>query len=131
MNVNSGHADFSTDSLNPQFNITISDLSKLNEITISATDVYNNTQITQYKIEKPKATSQSLPIETPIASFENEIFVDNNGPDVFIQNQNKRRQFNRSPLWLMVLSHRSIQPILTLNFLPGLKLPRKPKLPSL
>lgn len=89
MNVNSGHADFSTDSLNPQFNITISDLSKLNEITISATDVYNNTQITQYKIEKTESDKPIIAIETPIASFENEIFVDNNGPDVFIQGKIK------------------------------------------
>lgn len=89
MNVNSGKADFAADSLNPQFTITISDLSKLSEITISATDVYNNTQISQYKIEKTESDKPIIAIETPIASFENEIFVDNNGPDVFIQGKIK------------------------------------------
>ena len=46
------------------------DLTKLNEITVSATDVYNNTQITQFKIEKTESDKPIIAIETPIATFE-------------------------------------------------------------
>jgi tetratricopeptide (TPR) repeat protein len=89
MNVNSGTATFPSDSLNPEFTLTITDLGKLNEITVSATDVYNNTQISQYKIEKTESDKPIIAIETPIASFENEIFIDNNNPDVYIQGKIK------------------------------------------
>lgn len=89
MNVNSGTAVFSKDSANPEFTARIVDLSKLNEITISATDIYNNTQIVQYKIEKTESDKPIIAIETPVASFENEIFIDNNGADVYIQGKIK------------------------------------------
>ncbi|MCC6370271.1 MAG: tetratricopeptide repeat protein [Bacteroidia bacterium] len=89
MNVNSGNATFSADSLNPGFTIQVTDLTRLNEITISATDVYNNTQITQFKLEKTESDKPIIAIETPVASFENEIFIDNNGAEVYIQGKIK------------------------------------------
>jgi tetratricopeptide (TPR) repeat protein len=89
MNVNSGSATFSQDSLNPEFTLVINELTKLNEITISATDVYNNTQITQYKIEKTESDKPVIAIETPIASFENEIFIDNNNTEIYLQGKIK------------------------------------------
>jgi Tfp pilus assembly protein PilF len=89
MNVNSGSALFSSDSLNPEFTLNITDVTKLNEITISATDVYNNTQISQYKIEKTESEKPIIAIETPIASFENEIYIDNNNKEIFLQGKIK------------------------------------------
>lgn len=89
MNVNSGTARFSTDSLNPEFTLVIKDLTRLNEITVSATDAYNNTQITQYKIEKTESDKPIIAIETPIASFENEIFIDNANAEVYMQGKIK------------------------------------------
>jgi tetratricopeptide (TPR) repeat protein len=89
MNVNSGTATFSPDSLNPEFVLNITDLGKISEITISATDVYNNTQITQYKVEKTESDKPIIAIETPVASFENEIFIDNNNADVYLQGKIK------------------------------------------
>jgi tetratricopeptide (TPR) repeat protein len=89
MNVNSGTATFPADSLNPEFVLEIRDLAKLNEITVSATDVYNNTQITQYKIEKTESDKPIIAIETPIASFENEIFIDNNNGEIYLQGKVK------------------------------------------
>lgn len=89
INVNSGTAVFSMDSLNPTFTVKINELQKLNEITISATDVYNNTQITQYKIEKTESDKPVIAIETPIATFENEIFIDNNNQDIYLQGKIK------------------------------------------
>jgi len=89
INVNSGTAVFSMDSLNPVFTLTISDLIKLNEITVSATDVYNNTQITQFKIEKTESDKPIIAIETPIATFENEIFIENNNQEIYLQGKIK------------------------------------------
>ena len=89
MNVNSGTATFPADSLNPEFVLEIRDLAKLSEITVSATDVYNNTQITQYKIEKTESDKPIIAIETPIASFENEIFIDNNNGEIYLQGKVK------------------------------------------
>lgn len=88
MNVSSGTATFDTDSLNPEFVLKITGLNKLNEVTISATDAYNNTQISQYKIEKTESDKPIIAIETPITSFENEIFIDNKG-DVYMQGKIK------------------------------------------
>lgn len=89
INVNSGTAIFSMDSLNPVFTLKINELAKLNEITISATDVYNNTQTTQYKIEKTESDKPIIAIETPIATFENEIFIDNNNQEIYLQGKIK------------------------------------------
>jgi tetratricopeptide (TPR) repeat protein len=89
INVNSGTAVFSVDSLNPEFTLEIKDVSKLNEITITATDVYNNTQIAQFKLEKTESDKPIIAIETPIASFENEIFIDNNNAEIYLQGKIK------------------------------------------
>ncbi len=89
MNVNSGKARFSTDSLNPVFVVEVNELSKLNEITISATDEYNNTRIIQYKLEKTESDKPIIAIEVPYTSFENEIALDNPGPEIFIQGKIK------------------------------------------
>lgn len=89
INVNSGTAIFSMDSVNPVFTLKINELAKLNEITISATDVYNNTQTTQYKIEKTESDKPIIAIETPIATFENEIFIDNNNQEIYLQGKIK------------------------------------------
>ncbi len=83
--VNSGTAEFSPDTLNPDFALHIKDLDKLNEITVTITDVYNNTLVKQYSIEKTESDKPIIAIEAPIASFENEIFIDNTNPEVYLQ----------------------------------------------
>jgi tetratricopeptide (TPR) repeat protein len=86
MTVNAGTIKFSSDSLNPTFVADLSGVTKLNEIIISATDVYNNTQTVQYKIEKTECDKPIIAIEMPITSFENEIFIDNtNTSEVFLK----------------------------------------------
>lgn len=87
--VNSGFATFSPDTLNPEFVLEIKNLEKLNEITVSVTDVYNNTGVQQFKIEKTESDKPIIAIETPIASFENEIFIDNTNPEVYLQGKIK------------------------------------------
>jgi tetratricopeptide (TPR) repeat protein len=90
MTVNAGTVKFSGDTLNPTFVAELTGVMKLNEIIISATDVYNNTQTVQYKIEKTECDKPIIAIETPITSFENEIFIDNtNTSEVFVQGKIK------------------------------------------
>jgi len=89
ISVNSGTAVFSSDSLNPNFTINVRDITKLNELTVTVTDVYNNTQVTQFKLEKTESDKPIIAIETPIASFENEIFLDNTNPEVYLQGKIK------------------------------------------
>lgn len=89
ISVNSGTSVFSMDTLNPQFTLKITDLGKLNELTVSATDVYNNTQTVQFRIEKTESDKPIIAIETPIASFENEIFLDNTNPEIYLQGKIK------------------------------------------
>lgn len=89
LTVNSGTTAFSQDSINPHFKLTIKEFRRLNEITITATDVYNNTQAVQYKIERTETDKPIIAIETPIASFENEIFIDNDNAEVYLQGKIK------------------------------------------
>lgn len=85
ISVNSGNASFNPDSMNPEFVLNIVDLAKLNELTLSVTDVYNNTQTVHYKIEKTESDKPVIAINIPFTSFENEISIDNTNPDIFMQ----------------------------------------------
>ena len=87
--INSGTVTYAADSINPAFVATIKDFLKLNEVTITATDVYNNVTATQYRIERTETDKPIIAIETPIASFENEIFIDNNNAEIYIQGKIK------------------------------------------
>ncbi len=86
---NYGTVSFEHDSLNPEFSVKIGNLSKISDITITAIDIYNNTQATQFRIEKTESNKPVIAIETPEASFENEIFIDNNNTDIYIQGKIK------------------------------------------
>lgn len=83
--TNAGTVEFSPDSLNPEFTLKLTNLSKLSDVTFTVADIYNNTIATQFKIEKTESNKPLIAIETPAASFENEIFIDNNNPEVYIE----------------------------------------------
>src|SRR5690606_12165655 len=53
--------------------------------TLNVTDVYNNTQTVHYKIEKTESDKPLIAIEMPFTSFENEMALDNNNPEVYVQ----------------------------------------------
>lgn len=89
LTINSGKVEYSQDSINPTFVATIKDFLKINEVTITVTDVYNNTQAVQYKVERTETDKPIIAIETPIASFENEIFIDNTNAELYIQGKIK------------------------------------------
>ncbi|MBX3163726.1 MAG: caspase family protein [Bacteroidetes bacterium] len=83
--VSSGNASFDTEALNPEFVLNLTGLTKVNEITLNVTDVYNNTQTVHYKIEKTESDKPLIAIEMPFTSFENEMALDNNNPEVYVQ----------------------------------------------
>lgn len=83
--TNVGTVEFSPDSLNPEFTLKVNGLSKLSDITFTVADIYNNTIASQFRIEKTESNKPLIAIETPAASFENEIFIDNNNPEVYIE----------------------------------------------
>lgn len=86
ISVNSGTVKFNNDTINPVFSVSLNNVTKLNEIIISVTDVYNNTQTVKYSIEKTEIDKPIIAIETPITSFENEIYIDNTTTnDVFMK----------------------------------------------
>lgn len=82
---NAGSVEFSQDSINPEFRLKITGLAKISEITFTVTDIYNNTMATDFSVEKTESNKPFIAIETPAASFENEIFIDNNNPDIYIE----------------------------------------------
>ncbi len=84
-----GKVIFSSDSLNPEFILKVSDGSKLNDITIYATDNYNNTCASKYAIERTESDKPIIAIETPYTSFENEMSIDIAGNNLYIQGKIK------------------------------------------
>ena len=84
-----GTVEFHPDSLNPEFTLKATGLSKLSDITFTVADIYNNTMATQFKIEKTESNKPLIAIETPATSFENEIFIDNNNADMYIEGKIK------------------------------------------
>ncbi|MBX3163860.1 MAG: tetratricopeptide repeat protein [Bacteroidetes bacterium] len=83
--VNSQVAVFSKDSLNPEFSITLKNAAELNEFSVSATDVYDNTETMLYQITRTESDKPVIIIETPYTSPENEISIENNGAELYIQ----------------------------------------------
>ena len=89
INVNSVPAEFSKDSLNPVFSAKVSGILKASEIVVLATDVYENTQNLVLKIERTESDKPVVSLETPAASFDNEIFLENNAAEIYIQGKIK------------------------------------------
>ena len=89
INVNSVPAEFSKDSLNPVFSAKVSGILKASEIVVLATDVYENTQNLVLKIERTESDKPLVSLETPAASFDNEIFLENNAAEIYIQGKIK------------------------------------------
>ena len=87
--VSSGTAEFNKDSINPNFNIKLTDVLKLNELTLTVTDVYGNSTSNQYKIERTESDKPIIAIETPYTSFENMMSLDVNGPSLYVQGKIK------------------------------------------
>lgn len=87
--INNIAADFKKDSLNPEFTVKVAGLTKTNDVTIIATDVYNNVQSLVYKVERTEVNKPVIVLETPATSSDNEIFLENNSSDMYVQGKIK------------------------------------------
>lgn len=83
--ANNINAEFKKDSINPRFSVNVSGLANTNEITFIAGDSYGNVQNMVYKIERTEVNKPVVKLEVPAASSDNEIFLESNSPDLYIQ----------------------------------------------
>ncbi len=91
--INGALADFRRDSINPEFTMRASGLVKANDVVLVATDIYDNSTTVTYKIEKTETNKPIIALESPAASFDNEIFLDNTGGDLYIKGKIKDESF--------------------------------------
>ncbi len=61
------------------------DVSNINLITVSAVDVYDNTQNTTFTIERTEISPPKVVIIAPYASDNGEIFLDNDNPTIYVE----------------------------------------------
>ncbi|HWY10558.1 MAG TPA: tetratricopeptide repeat protein [Bacteroidia bacterium] len=87
--VNTIPAEFLKDSLNPEFICKVTGMKKASEVVVLATDDYENTASQVLKIEKTEANKPVIAIEAPAASFDNEIYLENNASEIYIQGRIK------------------------------------------
>lgn len=87
--INSIPADFKKDSINPEFTVKVSGLLRTNELVINVMDVYQNVQNLVYIIERTETNKPIISLESPMASSDNEIFLENKSSDLYIQGKIK------------------------------------------
>jgi tetratricopeptide (TPR) repeat protein len=87
--INNTPAEFVKDSLNPEFYAKVLNMKKASEVVVLVTDVYENTANMVLKIEKTEANKPIIALESPAASFDGEIYLENNAADVYIQGKIK------------------------------------------
>jgi tetratricopeptide (TPR) repeat protein len=89
ISINNTQAEFNKDSLNPEFYAKVVGMKKATEVVALATDVYENTSNLVLKIEKTEANKPVIAIESPAASFDNEIYLESMASDIYIQGRIK------------------------------------------
>ncbi len=87
--INNAPAEFSKDSLNPEFVCKVTGMKKASEVVALCTDVYENTANLVLKIEKTEANKPIITIESPAASFDNEIYLESMASDIYLQGKIK------------------------------------------
>ena len=87
--INSIPADFKKDSINPEFTVKVSGLLRATELVINVMDVYQNVQNLVYIIERTETNNPIISLESPMASSDDEIFLENKSPDLYIQGKIK------------------------------------------
>ncbi len=67
-----------------EFSTTV-DISDTNKLTIQASDVYNNIQNSTFKIERTEINPPHISIIAPYASDNGEIYLDNDGSNLYVE----------------------------------------------
>ena len=86
--VNAGTAQYGQDTLNPEFSIKLN-IKNNRDITVEATDVYDNKQKIVYTIERTETNPPSIALLAPYASDNNEIYLDNNNQELYLEGKIK------------------------------------------
>ncbi len=98
ISVNGLNAQFNKDTLNPEFTVTVN-VAKSETIVITATDVYDNTQKNTYGITHTETDKPAVALLAPYTSFDNEIFLDNTNPELYIEGKVK----DESPIQSVII----------------------------
>lgn len=86
--VNNIVANFRNDTNVTDFIVTM-DVSKLEQLTVVATDAYDNIMEQQYTVEYTETNKPIVALIAPYTSFDKEIYLDNSNSDLYIEGQVK------------------------------------------
>jgi len=86
--VNNTVAEFKSDTINPSFSVKVN-VYNAKEITFVTTDLYDNTQKITYSLHRTETDKPIVALTTPYTSFDNEIAIDNNNTDLYIEGKVK------------------------------------------
>lgn len=82
--INGKDAIFNKDSINPKFEFELK-LNDLKNVTISAFDVYQNSESWQYEIIETEINSPIIKLMAPYASDDGAIYLDSDDPTLYIE----------------------------------------------
>ncbi|MCB9360190.1 MAG: caspase family protein [Flavobacteriales bacterium] len=82
--VNGKDAIFSKDSINPKFEIEI-ELLGLKNVTISAFDIYQNSESWEYEIIETEVNAPIVKLMAPYASDDGTIYLDTDDPTLYVE----------------------------------------------
>ena len=83
--VNNKNADFDKKAFNPTFGLTIPLSSEENELKVVVTDIYFNVLVQTFKIVRTEVEPPVVVLRAPVASDNNEIFIDLDSPQLYIE----------------------------------------------
>lgn len=93
--VNGAKLPYNIDTTNNEFSVKI-DLSSSNFITVSASDIYNNTQSIKYSITRTEITPPEISIMAPYASDNGHIYLETNDANIYIEGKIKDENLIKS-----------------------------------
>ncbi|GAB4252116.1 MAG: hypothetical protein Kow0079_06650 [Vicingaceae bacterium] len=82
--VNGKDADFSKDSINPEFKVNLI-IKDLEEITITAFDIYQNSETFVFKIVHTEIDPPVVKLIAPYASDDGTVYLDSEDPSLYIE----------------------------------------------
>ena len=83
--INDRIAEFDKEVINPTFEILIPLPSDQNELRVVVTDIYFNVLVHTFKIVRTEVNPPLITLRAPVASDNNEIFIDLDSPQLYIE----------------------------------------------
>ncbi len=94
--VDGNDATFSVDTINPSFQAEVKLTSSTSLVEIKATDVYDNTTATSYKVKRTETNLPVVKLLAPYASDNNEVYLDADNPEIYVEGKIKDASLIRS-----------------------------------